>query len=232
MLCYVLNIENIASQLLIQEYLNKICIYSYFWVPRLLRLFPVFLFSPIFLIHWAVQCCGRQLRPELLQMVNARGNLTAASDGRKRRSFGLILEGCPSKEQLLKEADLVIFWRRNKLTQSVTKWMGFLFWEKVENFDITDHVKYNASEDQMNYEQAKNFMKNEHSHNIEHLWQIDCLTNFVPPSDAPYAEEGKKYSLSFFSYESILFHDNDQALNCALSLISEARPRSEEISPG
>jgi hypothetical protein len=65
----------------------------------------VFLFSPIFLIHWAFQYCGRQLRPELLQLVNARGNLTAALDGRKRRSFGLILEGCPSKEQLLNGAD-------------------------------------------------------------------------------------------------------------------------------
>jgi hypothetical protein len=70
--------------------------------------------------------------------------------------------------------------------------MGFLFWENVENFDITDHVKYNASEDQVNYEEAKNFMKNEQSQNLDHLWQINWLTNFVPPSDTPYAEEGKK----------------------------------------
>jgi hypothetical protein len=67
----------------------------------------------------------------------------------------------------------------------------------------------------VNYEQAKNFMKNEQSQNMEHLWQINCLTNFVPPSDAPYAEEGKKYSLFIFSYESILFHDDGEALNCA-----------------
>jgi len=207
----------------------------------------IILLGPILIYRYVLHKISNLILPDLGKMVTARGTIAALNDiyksPRAKLAIGLVLEGCPSYEDLhqgIKSTIEFCDWKSKaryypELTQSIVQWMGFLFWKPVDNFLIDDYIRVENSNVKYNFDQAFEMMNQEALIPFEEgkaLWKIILLPNFVPnESQVTYFRTEKQYSFAIITIHHSLA-DGFSIIKLMYSLFQVSNPQERILKAG
>jgi len=153
--------------------------------------------APIYIFRWIVFHIAPYLRPRLGKMLTTRSTVFAVDDMYNKPNFNVIVcftlsSNFLSLDKVREEFTDKILNAKNssggllypELKQSVTSWLGFLFWKPDPTFNLEDHITLHekSSEPTNDMETVKTIIREMSLQPFKKgkcLWEIKVLWNFL-----------------------------------------------------
>jgi hypothetical protein len=167
-------------------------------------------FTPSAIFRYFVCKSAPYVRSDLGKMVSSLGGLMSCANVYKspemKINIALVITGSPSREKA-RSAVKAAFEARDpttglpcypELKQNVTKWMGYLFWKHIKDFNFDEHFLWCDDERTISHEGLTQRLKDRSFVPFTEdkpLWRFTVYPKFHPNPEEPYYKKDAKYSV-------------------------------------